>query len=115
MWGAGPSSTAPPYASRLHILVSLGANQIGWALLAGPLLAAYVGTWMTALARARAIDVTSVLVGSALITALLQAAAGRTSLAPEAVGLLLITGGAGTVLWANLRRQAVAGHGAVGG
>jgi hypothetical protein len=60
-------------------------------------------------------DVTSVLVGSALITALLQAAAGRTSLAPEAVGLLLITGGAGTVLWANLRRQAVAGHGAVGG
>jgi len=90
----------------LHVLLSLGAGQVGWALLTGLLLAAYVGTWMTALARARAIDVTSVLVGSALVTALLQAAAGTTSLAPHALGLLLIGGGTATVLWSARRAGA---------
>ncbi len=99
----------------LHVLLSLGADQVGWALLTGLLLAAYVGTWMTALGRARAIDVTSVLVGSALVTALLQAAAGTASLAPHALGILLVFGGAGTVLWAS-RRGPVAPRGeAVGG
>jgi drug/metabolite transporter (DMT)-like permease len=87
----------------LHVLVSLGADQVGWALLTGLLLAAYVGTWMTALGRARAIDVTSVLVGSALVTALLQALAGTASLAPQALGILLVFGGAATVLWASRR------------
>ena len=87
----------------LHSLVSFHATQVGWALLTGVLLAAYVGTWMTALARARAVDVTSVLVGSALITALLEAAAGTTSLAPQALGLLLVTGGAGVVIGMSLR------------
>jgi len=99
----------------LDVLLSLGADQVGWALLTGLLLAAYVGTWMTALGRARAIDVTSVLVGSALVTALLQAAAGTASLAPHALGILLVFGGAGTVLWAS-RRGPVAPRGeAVGG
>ena len=88
----------------LGTLLSLDAEQVGWALLTGVLLAAYVGTWMTALARARAIDVTSVLVGSALVTALLQAMAGTTSLAPQALGLVLIVVGAGVVLWVGLRR-----------
>jgi len=83
----------------LHALFALDATQVGWALLTGLLLAAYVATWMTALARARAIDVTSILVGSALVTALLQAAAGTATLASQAVGLALIAVGAGTVVW----------------
>ena len=99
----------------LHVLASLGAAQIGWALLTGLLLAAYVGTWMTALARARAIDVTSILVGSAVITALLQAVAGTASLAPHALGLVLVMAGAGAVLWANLRRRATPRHGVMSG
>ncbi|MGO9560327.1 MAG: DMT family transporter [Acidimicrobiales bacterium] len=91
-------------AGGLHALVSLDARQIGWALLTGALLAAYVGTWMTALARARALDVTSILVASALITALLQAAAGTRSLAPQALGLALIVVGAGVVIFMSLRQ-----------
>jgi drug/metabolite transporter (DMT)-like permease len=87
-----------------HVLVSFDTGQVGWALLTGLLLAAYVGTWMTALARARAVDVTSVLVASALVTALLQAAAGTAKLAPQALGLVLVLAGAGLVLWASLRR-----------
>ncbi|MGO9197727.1 MAG: EamA family transporter [Acidimicrobiales bacterium] len=87
----------------LHSLVALDARQIGWALLTGLLLGAYVGTWMTALARARALDVTSILVASALLTALLQAAAGTASLAPQALGLVLIVVGAGVVIRMSLR------------
>ena len=87
----------------LHVLTAFHTTQVGWALLTGLLLAAYVGTWMTALARARAVDVTSVLVGSALITAVLQAAAGTTSLAPQALGLLLVAAGASVVIGASLR------------
>lgn len=85
-------------------LLSLDAVQLGWALLTGAILAAYVGTWMTALARARALDVTSVLVASALVTWLLQTASGAVSPAPEALGLLLVAAGAGTVAWMSRRR-----------
>jgi drug/metabolite transporter (DMT)-like permease len=97
-----------------HVLASVDAGQVGWALLTGVLLAAYVGTWMTALARARAVDVTSVLVGGALVTALLEAAAGTASLATHALGLGLVTAGAGLVLWANLRRPVLQANGTVG-
>jgi drug/metabolite transporter (DMT)-like permease len=90
-------------SGALHLLLSFSADQIGWALLTGLLLAAYVGTWLTALGRARAIDVTSVLVGSAVVTALLQAAAGTAPLAPHVLGLILIVGGAATVLFLGRR------------
>ncbi len=90
-------------SGSLHLLMAFDADQVGWALLTGLLLAAYVGTWMTALGRARAIDVTSVLVASAVVTALLQAAAGTAALAPHVLGLILILGGAATVLWASRR------------
>jgi drug/metabolite transporter (DMT)-like permease len=99
----------------LHVLVAFRATQVGWALLTGLLLATYVGTWMTALARARAVDVTSVLVASALVTALLQAAVGTTSLAPQAIGLLLVTAGASVVIGANLRRPSTSGRDTVRG
>ncbi len=91
----------------LRTLVSLDATQVGWALLTGLLLSAYVATWVTALARARALDVTSILVGSALVTALLQAAAGTSSLAPQALGLVLIASGTTAVLWSGLRHPAI--------
>ncbi len=94
-------------SGSLHALVFLDAAQVGWALLTGLLLAAYVATWMTALARARALDVTSILVGSALVTALLQAGAGTVSLAPEALGLALIAVGAGAVAFMGLRHPAL--------
>jgi len=92
----------------LRALASLDATQVGWALLTGLLLSAYVATWMTALARARALDVTSILVGSALVTALLQAAAGTSSLAPQALGLVLIATGTTAVLWSGLRHREIA-------
>jgi drug/metabolite transporter (DMT)-like permease len=88
----------------VHSLFALDATQVGWALLTGLLLAGYVGTWMTALARARAIDVTSILVASAVVTALLQAAAGAAALSSEALGLALIALGGGLVIWAGIRR-----------
>ncbi|MGO9457418.1 MAG: DMT family transporter [Acidimicrobiales bacterium] len=77
----------------LHSLLGLDARQLGWALLTGALLAVYVGTWITALARARALDVTSVLVGSALVTWVLELAAGTATPTPDAYGLLLIAAG----------------------
>jgi len=92
----------------LRSLASLDATQVGWALLTGLLLSAYVATWMTALARARALDVTSILVGSALVTALLQAAAGTSSMAPQALGLVLIATGTTAVLWSGLRHPEIA-------
>ena len=93
----------------LHELLSFNAGQVGWILLTGMLLAAYVGTWMTALARARALDVTSVLVGSAVVTWLLQFAAGTVRPSPQTLGLFLILTGVGVFLWAN-RRQLDLNH-----
>jgi len=88
----------------LGALVSLDVDQLKWVAFTGVLLAGYVGTWMTALARARALDVTSVLVGSALITWLLQAAAGTAPTSPAALGLLLIAAGTGLVVWLGASR-----------
>jgi len=63
---------------------------------------------VTSRARARALDVTSILVGSALVTALLQAAAGTSSMAPQALGLVLIATGTTAVLWSGLRHPEIA-------
>ena len=83
----------------LGSLFALTRGQLGWVVFTGLLLAGYVGTWMTALSRARAMDVTSILVASALITAALQALAGTQPLAPEWLGLVLITAGTALVAW----------------
>jgi drug/metabolite transporter (DMT)-like permease len=73
-------------------LLALDAEQWGWAGLTGLLLAAYVGTWYAALARAQAVDVTAVLVFGAVVTALLARAADGAAV--DAVGLVLVTAGA---------------------
>ena len=90
----------------LGSLFALTRGQLGWVVFTGLLLAGYVGTWMTALSRARAIDVTSILVASTLITAVLQALSGAQPLAPEWLGLLLITAGTALVAWRMPRQVA---------
>ena len=92
----------------LGALASLSAGQLGWALWTGLLLAAYVATWMSALARARALDVTSILVASALVTWTLQLVAGTAVPAPSSLGLLLIAAGVILLFWAVRRRPQVA-------
>ncbi len=76
--------------SALNALVSMGLEQLGWTLLTGCLLAAYVGTWMTALSRARALDVTSVLVASVALTWLLEVMAGTVTPSLHTLGLVLV-------------------------
>jgi drug/metabolite transporter (DMT)-like permease len=92
-------------SGSLGQLGAMNADQWHWALWTGLLLSAYVATWMSALARARAIDVTSVLASSALITWLLQLVAGTTSVSGDAIGLVLIGAGA-TLVLINARGRA---------
>ncbi len=92
-------------AGSLGALFALDRGQLAWVLFTGLLLAGYVATWMTALSRARAIDVTSILVASAVITAALQALAGSQPLAPDWLGLLLIAAGTALVAWRMPRRM----------
>ena len=83
-------------SGRVGALLALDAHQLWWVAVTGTLLALYVATWMIALSRARALDVTSILVGAAVVTWALQAIAGSSSHAPAALGLVLI--GTGTLL-----------------
>jgi drug/metabolite transporter (DMT)-like permease len=85
-------------SGSLDQLGAMNADQWHWALWTGLLLSAYVATWMSALARARAVDVTSVLASSALVTWLLQLVVGTTSVSRDAIGLALIGAGAALVL-----------------
>lgn len=78
-------------------LFSLDAQQWGWALLTGLILAGYVATWYTALARAQAVDVTAVLVFGAVITALLEAVVQGVDLGVQLPGLVLVTLGAALI------------------
>jgi drug/metabolite transporter (DMT)-like permease len=74
-------------------LVGLGGRQWAWALATGVILSVYVATWYAALARAPAVDVTAVLVVGAVVTALLDAAVNGKALAPQGLGLVLVTAG----------------------
>jgi drug/metabolite transporter (DMT)-like permease len=89
---------------KFRDLVGLSASQWGWAALVGLILAAYVATWFAALARARAVDVTAILVFGAVITAFLQWLVDGVPLRPEALGLVLITIGAALVANEAARR-----------
>jgi drug/metabolite transporter (DMT)-like permease len=87
-------------------LVGLGSAGLRWALVTGFLLGGYVATWMTALARARAIDVASVLVASAAVTLFLDAIVHHIGLGPDAVGLALLAIGVLAVVraWPRVAR-----------
>lgn len=90
---------------HLGDLGSLDRAQLGWVLITGLLLAAYVATWFTALTRARAIDVTSILVGSVAVTSLLQGFAGHPVLPPTYLGVALVA--LGITAFAFLGRKRV--------
>jgi drug/metabolite transporter (DMT)-like permease len=82
----------------------LGWDQWFWVLFTGVILTGYVVTWYTALARAQAVDVTAVLVFGAVITALLQSGIEGAALAPQRLGLALIS--LGTVVLVAVPRLA---------
>jgi drug/metabolite transporter (DMT)-like permease len=88
-----------------EVLTGMTATQAGWALATGAILTAYVATWLAALSRAPAIDVTAVLVAGAVITALLEGATGRAELTPMLPGLVLLALGVGLVAIGALRRR----------
>jgi drug/metabolite transporter (DMT)-like permease len=73
-------------------LAGMTGAHLSWILFTGLTLAGYVATWFAALARAPAVDVTAVLVGGALITALLDTGM-RDMALPSALGMVLILGG----------------------
>ena len=75
---------------------ALGPAQIGWVILTGVLLSAYVLTWLTALSRAGAVDVTAVLVGGAIVTAVLSGSIGAAGV-PSLLGLVLVALGVALV------------------
>jgi drug/metabolite transporter (DMT)-like permease len=75
---------------RSAAIAALRPDGWGWILVTGLCLAAYVGTWFAALRRAPASSVTSVLVGGAVITGLLQAASKGTPSPSIAAGYVLI-------------------------
>jgi len=81
------------------LLLAMDATQWGWVLLTGVILAAYVGTWFAALARAQAVDVTAVLVLGALVTAGLQATVLGAGLTPQLGWLALLLGGGLLLSW----------------
>jgi drug/metabolite transporter (DMT)-like permease len=83
---------------------ALGLTQIGWVVVTGVVLAGYVGTWYAALARAPALDVTAVLVGGAVITAVLRYAVSGTPL-PSSEGLVLVGVGFALAVVAGLTRK----------
>ncbi len=89
--------------TKWSVLTAAGWHQWSWAVATGVILAAYVGTWYAALARAAAIDVTALLVPGAIITALLQS--GSTALAPRWPGLVLVAAGGAVVLVAARKKD----------
>lgn len=88
---------------NVGLLTSLTAEQAGWVLLTGALLATYVATWFAALRRAQAIDVTAVLVLAAPLTATLSAVVDGTPLQP--VWLILLVAGGTLVVWLGWRSR----------
>lgn len=87
------------------VLTGMTANQLWWAVLTGVILAAYVATWLAALSRAPAVDVTAVLVAASILTALLDGAAGNLALGPQLPGLALLTVGVAAAAAGTLRRS----------
>lgn len=86
------------------VVLAAGLAQWGWVLLTGATLAAFVGTWYAALSRAPAIDVSAVLVGGALVTAVLRSGLAAIPL-PDPMGLMVVAAGVALALHAARRWQ----------
>lgn len=83
---------------RLASLWPSSVQALVWMLVTGGLLAAYAVSWLTALARAQAVDVTAVLVGGAVLTAILDGVVRGVSLEPRIVGLTIVACGVAAVV-----------------
>jgi drug/metabolite transporter (DMT)-like permease len=68
-------------------------TQFGWVVVTGVVLSGFVGFWYASLARAPAIDVTAILVGGAVITAVLKLGVSGVPI-PSPVGLAMVLTGA---------------------
>ncbi len=103
---AGGSVVLVSYVLVFSDLTGLGlltGAHVAWIVVTGLTLAGYVGTWFAALARAPAVDVTAVLVGGALITALLETGI-RGGAVPSLTGVALVLAGVvlvGSIGWAR--------------
>jgi uncharacterized membrane protein len=94
---------------RFDRLVHLGATGWLWSAATGGILACYVLTWFTALARVQAVDVTAILVVGAVLTGTLNAAVRGTTLdLVDVAGMGLLVLGAGVVAAAARSRRPVA-------
>lgn len=88
----------------LTSISGVGWSHLGWIAVTAVFLAGYVGTWYAALSLAPAVDVTAILVGGAVITAMLRAAATGVPVSSP-VGLVLVTAGVALVFMAANRRS----------
>jgi drug/metabolite transporter (DMT)-like permease len=96
----------------LGVLTSMDSGQLGWVVLTGVLLAAYVATWFAALERAGAVDVTAVLVLAVPVTWLLDSAVNGTPLGAQLGWMLLLLVGGGLAVrlgWRNSSRAVPVG------
>lgn len=75
-------------------ITTMSGHQVAWVVATGVVLAGYVGTWFSALARAQAVDVTAVLVLAVPVTAVLGAGVDPAALAPQTLWLLAVVAGA---------------------
>jgi uncharacterized membrane protein len=79
---------------ELGQLGGFAPHQLAWLIFTGATLAAFVGTWYSALALAPAVDVTAVLVLGAVITGLLNSGLRGVPLTADSYGYVLIAVGA---------------------
>lgn len=87
----------------LGALAVLTGTQLLWVLTTGVILAGYVATWFAALQRARAVDVTAVLVLAVPVTAALDAAAKGAIPGPQLGWLVLVVAGGALATWLGWR------------
>jgi len=90
-------------------ITAITGRQWSWVLLTGGILSVYVAVWFTALERARAVDVTAVLVFGAFVTAMLQASVQGAALGPQAFGLGLVAVGTAVMVVVARRTDLAAG------
>ena len=86
----------------LAAIGAVSAAQVGWVLVTGIVLSGYVASWYAALARAPALDVTSILVVGALVTATLRSIVAGAAM-PSSFGIGLVLVGTTLAIAAGLR------------
>jgi len=86
-------------------LVGLSASQWAWLATTGPILAVFVTLWFAALARARVVDVTAVLVLGAVVTGVIDVVFGDGEIGARLPGDVLILVGVGLVLAVAARQR----------